>query len=52
MAALAVHGYCVIAPDLRGIGASDRPPSGYDKDTQAEDMRELLAQLGIHGAVR
>ncbi|MEW2306664.1 alpha/beta fold hydrolase [Streptomyces sp. NPDC006655] len=43
MPALAAHGYRVIAPDLRGTGASDRPPSGYDKDTQAEDMRELLA---------
>lgn len=52
MPALAAHGYRVVAPDLRGTGASDRPPSGYDKDTQAEDMRELLAQLGIHGGVR
>ncbi|NSL43330.1 alpha/beta hydrolase [Streptomyces sp. 8P21H-1] len=52
MPTLAEHGYRVIAPDLRGIGASDRPLSGYDKDTQAEDMRELLAQLGIHGGVR
>ncbi|MEU5719665.1 alpha/beta fold hydrolase [Streptomyces sp. NPDC020403] len=52
MPTLAAHGYHVIAPDLRGTGASDRPPSGYRKDTQAEDMRELLAQLGIHGGVR
>ncbi|WP_413810930.1 alpha/beta fold hydrolase [Streptomyces sp. OE57] len=52
MPALAAHGYRVVAPDLRGMGASSRPPSGYDKDTQAEDMRELLAQLGIHGGVR
>ncbi|MET9914809.1 alpha/beta hydrolase [Streptomyces sp. NPDC006476] len=51
MPALAAHGYRVVAPDLRGLGASDRPPSGYDKDTQAEDMRELLAQLGIHGGM-
>lgn len=52
MPTLAAHGYRVIAPDLRGTGASSRPPSGYDKDTQAQDMRELLAQLGIHGGVR
>jgi pimeloyl-ACP methyl ester carboxylesterase len=52
MPALAAHGYRVVAPDLRGTGASDRPPSGYDKDTQTQDMRELLAQLGIHSGVR
>jgi pimeloyl-ACP methyl ester carboxylesterase len=52
MPVLAAHGYRVVVPDLRGTGASDRPPSGYDKDTQAQDMRELLAQLGVHGGVR
>ena len=36
----------VIAPDLRGIGASERSVSGYDKKTMAQDMRELVRQLG------
>jgi pimeloyl-ACP methyl ester carboxylesterase/uncharacterized RmlC-like cupin family protein len=38
--------HTVIAPDLRGIGASERPTGGYDKKTMAQDVRELLRQLG------
>ena len=30
--------FTVIAPDLRGLGASDKPVSGYDKRTVAEDV--------------
>ncbi|MEV1169158.1 alpha/beta hydrolase [Nonomuraea sp. NPDC049784] len=52
MLILAEHGYRVIAPDLRGLGDSTRAPGGYDKDTQAEDMRALLHRLGITGEVR
>jgi pimeloyl-ACP methyl ester carboxylesterase len=36
----------VIAPDLRGIGGSDRPAGGYDKKTMAQDVRELVRLLG------
>ena len=36
----------VIAPDLRGIGASERTPGGYDKKTMAKDIRELVHKLG------
>ncbi len=39
--------YTVIAPDLRGCGASDRPGTGYDKRTVASDVRELVRQLGL-----
>lgn len=39
--------YTVVAPDLRGFGASDRPNSGYDKRTVAEDVRQLVGQLGL-----
>lgn len=38
--------YTVIAPDLRGMGDSDKPRSGYDKRTVATDVRELVASLG------
>src|SRR5258708_39951126 len=38
--------HTVIAPDLRGIGASERPPTGYDKKTMAQDVHELLVRLG------
>lgn len=39
--------YTVIAPDLRGLGDSEIPVSGYDKDTVATDVRELVSQLGF-----
>lgn len=40
--------YSIIAPDLRGLGDSSRPLSGYDKATIAEDIRKLVHDhLGI-----
>jgi pimeloyl-ACP methyl ester carboxylesterase len=36
----------VIAPDLRGLGATTRASDGYDGATLAEDARELLDVLG------
>ncbi|WP_254528686.1 alpha/beta fold hydrolase [Natrinema gelatinilyticum] len=41
--------YTVIAPDLRGLGDSETPVSGYDKDTVATDVRELVHHLGFGG---
>ncbi|WP_188569359.1 alpha/beta fold hydrolase [Undibacterium terreum] len=38
--------HTVIVPDLRGMGRSSKPASGYDKMTQAGDMRAVLAKLG------
>lgn len=37
----------VIAPDLRGFGASDKPPGGYDKKSLAQDVHALIASLGL-----
>ncbi|MEU9977645.1 alpha/beta hydrolase [Streptomyces sp. NPDC051014] len=39
--------YRVIAPDLRGLGASSRTASGYDAGTLAEDAEGLLGALGV-----
>ncbi len=39
--------YTVIAPDLRGCGASDRPATGYDKRTVACDVRALVDHLRL-----
>ncbi len=39
--------YTIIAPDLRGLGDSSRPASGYDKKTAAVDIRELVKSLGF-----
>jgi pimeloyl-ACP methyl ester carboxylesterase len=43
---LAAAGHTVLAPDLRGYGLSDKPPSGYDKRTMAGDVRALAGHLG------
>jgi pimeloyl-ACP methyl ester carboxylesterase len=37
----------VIAPDLRGLGWSDAPPSGYRKQQLADDVIALLDALGL-----
>jgi pimeloyl-ACP methyl ester carboxylesterase len=42
--------HTVIAPDLRGIGGSERPQRGYDAATLAEDMLGLLDALGVDTA--
>ena len=39
--------YTVIAPDLRGFGESSKPIDGYDKQTVAEDIYQLVQQLGF-----
>ena len=36
----------VVVPDLRGIGRSSKPESGYDKKTQAKDIRAVVTGLG------
>src|SRR5277367_5942150 len=41
--------FTVIAPDLRGMGESDKPDSGYDKKTMAVDIHELVKKLGYSG---
>lgn len=41
----------VLAPDLRGIGGSERAPTGYDKKTMAQDVHALVQQLGLKGPV-
>jgi len=45
MPALAKN-YTVIAPDLRGLGDTSKPYTGYDGNTTAEDIYQLLSQLG------
>ncbi|MCB5181689.1 alpha/beta fold hydrolase [Streptomyces antimicrobicus] len=46
---LALH-HRVVAVDLRGMGGSAKPPTGYDKKTMAADVHALLAHLGIASA--
>src|SRR4029453_16572470 len=49
MAALARH-HTVIAPDLLGHGASDKPRADYAVAAYANGMRDLLDVLGIDAA--
>jgi len=51
--------FTIVAPDLRGFGYTDKPPStdGYDSVTNADDVVELMTQLGhdkfyLHGEDR
>lgn len=43
--------HTVVAPDLRGLGATSKAESGYDTDNVAEDVRALVQHLGL-GPVR
>jgi pimeloyl-ACP methyl ester carboxylesterase len=40
--------HAVIAPDLRGLGDSDRPRSGYDKRTLARDVLAVADHFGLN----
>jgi pimeloyl-ACP methyl ester carboxylesterase len=47
LAAELVKSYTVVVPDLRGIGRSSKPAGGYDKKTQATDIRAVVTALGF-----
>ena len=40
-----------IAPDLRGHGFSDKPPSGYEISQHVEDITELAARMSLNSPV-
>lgn len=48
--AVAGAGYRAVAVDLRGYGASDKPPRGYDGYTMAADAAGLIRALGERSA--
>ncbi|GAA4236494.1 pimeloyl-ACP methyl ester carboxylesterase [Streptosporangium album] len=51
LVSLPAAGYRAVAVDLRGYGASDKPPRGYDLPTLAGDAAGLVRALGETGAI-
>src|SRR5262249_13214175 len=47
MAADLARDHRVVLPDLRGLGLSAKPASGFDKKTQAGDLAGVLDELKI-----
>ncbi|MFJ3103803.1 alpha/beta fold hydrolase [Streptomyces sp. NPDC086835] len=50
-AALLAAGHRVVTYDRRGFGRSDQPAEGYDYDTFASDLNEVLTTLDLRDAV-
>ena len=50
MAADLARDHTVVVPDLRGLGLSSKPASGFDKKTQAGDVAGVLDALKIEKA--
>ena len=44
---LIANNYTVIAPDMRGLGDSEKTQTGYVKKTLAEDIYQLVKKLGF-----
>ena len=51
LVALAAAGFRAVAVDMRGYGASDKTPRGYDLVTLAQDAAGLVRALGSRDAV-
>jgi len=43
--------HTVVVPDLRGMGLSSHPETGYDKKSEAGDIAAVLHALGLDGAL-
>jgi pimeloyl-ACP methyl ester carboxylesterase len=50
LVALGNAGFHAVAPDLRGYGATDKPPRGYDGYTLSADVAGLVRALGAQDA--
>src|SRR5215472_946998 len=51
LAADLMKDHTVVVPDLRGIGRSSKPETGYDKKMQAKDIRAVVTRLGFDKTV-
>jgi len=50
VAAVLVEDHTVVVPDLRGMGLSSHPESGYDKKTQAHGIAQVMDKLKVESA--
>ena len=50
LAAALVKDHTIIVPDLRGMGLSSYPDTGYDKKTQAQDIARVMDRLNVQKA--
>jgi len=50
LAAALIRDHTVIVPDLRGMGLSSYPETGYDKKTQARDIAAVMDGLNVQKA--
>ena len=50
LAAALAQNHTIVVPDLRGMGLSSHPETGYDKKTQATDIARVPDKLGIEKA--
>jgi pimeloyl-ACP methyl ester carboxylesterase len=51
LAARLAPNHTVVVPDLRGMGLSSHPETGYEKKAEAQDMAAVLQALKIDGPV-
>lgn len=49
LAARLAGDHTVVVPDLRGMGLSSHPETGYDKKSEAGDLAAVLHALGLDG---
>jgi len=50
LAAALAKDHTIIVPDLRGMGLSSYPDTGYDKKTQAQDIARVMDTLNVQKA--
>ena len=50
LAAALAKDHTIIVPDLRGMGLSSYPDTGYDKKTQAHDIARVMDALNVQKA--
>ena len=51
LAARLMKDHTVVVPDLRGMGLSSHPETGYEKKNEAQDIAAVLSALKIDGPV-